>query len=100
MVSNVKDLPRAIDYGPMDWIKLGACREAGRDSSWWYPKSVGDLQHAAVAMSVCRQCPVQAECLEHALNVPEVHGIWGGLMEKDRRMEVRRRAGANFYKRR
>lgn len=100
MAYNVKDLPKLIDYGPMHWIKQGACREVGRDSSWWFPSSVGDLQHAAVAMSVCRQCPVQADCLEHAMSAPELHGIWGGLMEKDRRVEIRKRAGTDFYKRR
>ena len=30
-------------------------------------------------------CPVQRECLEYAIAIGEMHGIWGGLNETERR---------------
>lgn len=39
----------------------------------------------ARAKKVCAACPVATECLEHALRAGEVHGIWGGLNEVERR---------------
>ncbi len=44
------------------------------------------------ARALCRACPVQRACLEHALAQREPHGIWGGLNELERRRELRRRA--------
>ena len=37
------------------------------------------------AVAVCIQCPVIADCRNHALSVREGHGVWGGLTEQDRR---------------
>lgn len=37
------------------------------------------------AKKVCAQCPVQAECLDFALEHNETFGVWGGLTEKERR---------------
>ncbi len=39
----------------------------------------------ARAKKVCSACPVVSECLAHALNTNEAHGIWGGLNEVERR---------------
>lgn len=37
------------------------------------------------AKSVCRRCPVTAECLAYALDIDARHGVWGGLSERERR---------------
>jgi hypothetical protein len=42
-------------------------------------------ESAGPARQVCAGCPVRQECLEFALCHGEVHGIWGGLTERDRR---------------
>lgn len=42
------------------------------------------------ARAICAQCPVMAECREHALTMPEHFGVWGGLNE-DERVTARRR---------
>lgn len=42
------------------------------------------------ALAVCAGCPVVDACLEHALTLPENHGVWGGTSEHDR-AERRRR---------
>jgi WhiB family redox-sensing transcriptional regulator len=43
------------------------------------------------AKAHCVGCPVQDECLEHALSVPEVDGVWGGRDERERRAILRQR---------
>lgn len=35
-------------------------------------------------------CPVQKECLAHALDVGEEHGVWGGTTETERRLLMRK----------
>lgn len=34
--------------------------------------------------ALCRGCEVRLECLGHALDFPEPHGIWGGLSPNER----------------
>ena len=36
------------------------------------------------AIAICNTCPVKQQCLDHALNVPEVYGVWGGMTEEQR----------------
>jgi WhiB family redox-sensing transcriptional regulator len=40
------------------------------------------------AKSICRQCPVLAECRAHALRTPEQHGIWGAMTAGERAREL------------
>jgi WhiB family redox-sensing transcriptional regulator len=40
------------------------------------------------AKSICRVCPVNAECLDYALTIREPYGIWGGLTETERRSHL------------
>lgn len=37
------------------------------------------------AKEICQSCPVQNDCLDHALTVNERYGIWGGLTENERK---------------
>ncbi|WP_082156472.1 WhiB family transcriptional regulator [Cellulomonas sp. A375-1] len=41
------------------------------------------------AKSICRTCPVRAECLAYAQTTRQNAGIWGGL-DEDERAELRR----------
>lgn len=43
----------------------------------WFPKE-GQNTDPQVR-EICNRCPVRDECLEHALSLPERHGVWGGL---------------------
>lgn len=36
------------------------------------------------AQSLCRQCPVFRECLQHALDFHEEYGVWAGTTRKQR----------------
>ena len=61
----------------MTWRSQAACQ--GKPVDWWFPSEHGS---STLAVHICRACPVQYECLEHALTSPERHGIWGGRSEK------------------
>ena len=39
----------------------------------------------APAKRVCAACAVRAECLQFALETDEMHGVWGGMSERERR---------------
>lgn len=38
------------------------------------------------AKEVCEACTVKAECLEYALTTRQIHGVWGGMDEAERRI--------------
>jgi WhiB family transcriptional regulator, redox-sensing transcriptional regulator len=63
-----------------DWQYRAACR--GMDPAIFQPER-GEIKKIRLALKVCADCPVQAECLTYGLN--ERYGIWGGLSGKQRR---------------
>jgi WhiB family redox-sensing transcriptional regulator len=81
-------LPTPKELPPMVWRSEGACR--GKSPQWWYP-SQGGATHAAKALRICAACPVKMECLDWSIEAGEWHGIWGGMLETERRREGRRR---------
>jgi len=63
------------------------------------PENVGVLERKEErerrelrAKSICRICPVGAECLDYAMTIREPYGIWGGLTEAERRQRSLRAA--------
>ena len=54
-------------------------------------KEEKDVREAA-ARAICGRCPVQNDCLDHALTYGEPHGIWGGLNELQRRRLLQKRS--------
>jgi WhiB family transcriptional regulator, redox-sensing transcriptional regulator len=72
-----------------DWQLDAAC--AGQDPELWWCEDPHDVGKK-IAVAICGTCPVQRECLEHAMSTPEREGIWGGLMPYERRrLAVHRR---------
>jgi WhiB family redox-sensing transcriptional regulator len=72
----------------IDWTMAAACRGAQREA--FYPPNTVErredrLEREAVAKRICSGCAVQTECLDLALRNHEMHGIWGGLNEEERR---------------
>lgn len=68
-----------------------ACAEIGGD--FWFPEK-GDGSNSREMMfakSICKQCPHQSECAEWGI-ANEAHGIWGGLVSRER-YKIRRRRG-------
>lgn len=66
--------------GLPDWHLDAACR--GMNPDLFFPERGGSARRAK---AVCASCPVQADCLEWALDIGARFGIWGGLSEKARR---------------
>lgn len=62
-----------------DWMDEAAC--AGVDQDIFYPER-GESYEAA--RRVCARCPVTDECLEHALEIGDTLGMWGGLTPDQR----------------
>ena len=83
----------AMPYDRGDWRSRGACLTA--DPDLFFPlSSVGpSVAQITRAKRVCGRCPVRSECLEFALATCQVHGIWGGTSEDERR-RLRARGGA------
>jgi len=69
-----------------------ACAEVGGD--FWFPekeaRSIGQTE-VNFAKSICKTCPHQTECAEWGI-VNEAHGIWGGLVSRER-SKIRSRRG-------
>ena len=62
------------------WRELAACR--GADLDLFFP---GRGESAGPARRICAACPVRQPCLDYAITNRIVHGIWGGLTERERR---------------
>ena len=83
-----------MDVQTGSWWDLAACR--GQDATPFFAPSYFErradkLAREAVAKSICLRCPVRDDCLEHALETGDPHGVWGGMNEAERRAELRRR---------
>ncbi len=71
-----------------EWTKLAACRlyddpkKQAEVSSWFFDGAVGKAPEKA--RRICADCPVQQECLDYALEIPSLEGIWGGTTERER----------------
>lgn len=66
------------------WEERAACR--GADVDLFFSTDERDQQQA---LAYCAGCTVRQECLETAVVNGEAFGIWGGLLESDRRAYVR-----------
>jgi len=77
----------------LDWRHRAACRDT--DADLFFPEADPGTpayeQQAAEAKAVCAGCPVRWKCREYALGAYEKQGIWGGLGEDERHLEMRRR---------
>jgi WhiB family redox-sensing transcriptional regulator len=69
-----------------DWQLQAACR--GLDSEvFFHPdgqRGAARAEREQRAKQICASCPVIAQCREHALQVREPYGVWGGLTEDER----------------
>ncbi len=81
----------ALNHDPeTSWMDWAICLEV--DPEIFFPGQGGSLQDVR---AICRQCPVEAECLEYALANPELEGVWAGTGERQR-MNMRRGAAADL----
>lgn len=87
--------PHEVEDARRDERLLRAMREAGNDPAWrtrgacqsvdpemFFP---APSEPADAAIDLCRRCPVQGSCLAWALQVGDLHGVWGGTTARERR---------------
>jgi len=76
--------------GALNWRDAAACLD--EDPELFFPiGSTGpSLVQIDEAKAVCGGCPVQAACLEWALQAGVDDGVWGGLDEDELRALKRR----------
>lgn len=72
------------------WRLRAACR--GKPTEWWFPH--GGADNGDRGLAHCEGCPVKAQCLDWALEQEHQTGIYGGMSERARRLEKRRRREA------
>ena len=51
------------------------------DPALWFPEKG---QGNTAAKAICHRCDIEATCLAVALADPEIDGIWGGTMHRER----------------
>ena len=89
-MTNVTRLPGPI-ADVWDWQRLGLCR--GRDSAQFFhpdgERGASRGRRETAAKSVCRACPVRAECAAQALSTREPYGVWGAMTEHERSLIAR-----------
>jgi WhiB family transcriptional regulator, redox-sensing transcriptional regulator len=75
---------------PGDWWRLAACKSAPPELFFPISASGAGERDAAQARQICSSCRVRSECLAYALETRQVHGIWGGTTEDERRRLTQR----------
>lgn len=65
----------------LDWRQHATC--IGHDPELFFPEQ-GETAKRAEAQRICRSCPVQQQCCDHALATLEPWGVWGGMTERQR----------------
>jgi WhiB family redox-sensing transcriptional regulator len=79
----------------LGWQEQAACQ--GSDAKLFFgpeKERIRDREaREGAAKRVCATCPVLRECRNHALQTPELFGVWGGLSETDREIGFGRSFG-------
>jgi WhiB family redox-sensing transcriptional regulator len=74
------------DVANEPWRTRAAC--SGTDPELFF---AGDPASVESARALCAGCPVRNPCLQDALALGEMHGVWGGMPEGQRRRLIRSR---------
>jgi WhiB family transcriptional regulator, redox-sensing transcriptional regulator len=77
------------------WQQQAACRPY--PTWWWF---TADCPEAVEAFVVCTNCRVREDCLNFAVDHPELVGIWAATTERDRAelRRVRREVSADRHR--
>lgn len=82
----------ASDAGRSTWRADALCRTVDPELFFHPEGERGGARRVRQqrAKQVCAACPVVEACRRFALNSRQLHGIWGGLGEEDRRRYIDR----------
>jgi WhiB family redox-sensing transcriptional regulator len=75
----------------LSWQQKAACK--GPQAAVFFPPSHVERKDEREARerrakAICAECPVRAPCLDYAIQIRELHGIWGGLNELERKQMI------------
>jgi WhiB family redox-sensing transcriptional regulator len=77
--------------GPGERFSGARCRGADAELFFGPPgmeTRVERMRRESTAKAMCRDCPAVLACRTYALEQGEVYGVWGGLGEQERRMQL------------
>ena len=58
---------------------------AETDPDLFFPIDERQIKQINLAKSICNKCDDKNKCLEYALTVPDLDGVWGGLTVSERK---------------
>lgn len=92
-VSNNIYWPKMPKVPSPDWDGA-AC--IGEDPELFFPTGAGGpgFQQIEAAATVCRRCPIQADCYQYAIATKQEYGVWGGYYADELRARRRRETRA------
>jgi hypothetical protein len=61
------------------------CAAPGIDPEDWHPHPHGFGARHRHAVALCYTCPIRPQCRDYAMARPDLHGIFGGTTEGQRR---------------
>jgi WhiB family redox-sensing transcriptional regulator len=84
-MASISRLPMPLQE-KYDWQYDGACRASDPETFFSPDAERGPRRRKreAAAKALCAVCPVINECRDHALEVREPYGVWGGLNINER----------------
>jgi len=64
-----------------NWKQKANCKN---QTHHMFPKHHKDITYIQTARQICKQCTVQPQCLQYALQYPaaDMHGVWAGLTSR------------------
>lgn len=73
-----------------NWRNNANCKN---QTNTMFPKTYKDITYIPAARALCKECTVQTQCLEYALEFPaaDLHGVWAGHTPRQLAAEQRRR---------
>jgi WhiB family redox-sensing transcriptional regulator len=76
----------------VSWHERAACLR--QDPDLFFPIGNGGLTLHQIdeAKAVCGRCPVVRQCLDWAVRMEQVEGVWGGTTDTERRLLRQSRA--------
>lgn len=71
-----------------EWHYKGICGTGEHDPEVWFPVTYtangAPTRALRKAQSLCAQCPVKKDCLDEALGLVMLAGVWAGTTPADR----------------
>ena len=77
----VTSMPVNIDRP--EWMLRAQCVDMDMNIFFPGPGRLGAAD-TRKAVAICRQCPVRTDCLNYALEHPDMAGVWGGTSHRER----------------